>query len=135
MNVRTTSKEPCSSSVGSPHETNPNVEIVLPLAEVVGLLQEGVGHLMREAGLLLLMGVMAEEVDWSGRYANNVPLTNFFVCTPRRSRITTAHSGVERYHRDAKETRWHELDDSAKRVRKKMTEGAQEALDRHICHP
>ena len=77
MNVRTTSKEPCSSSVGSPHETNPNVEIVLPLAEVVGLLQEGVGHLMREAGLLLLMGVMAEEVDWSGRYANNVPLTNF----------------------------------------------------------
>ena len=43
MNVRTTSKEPCSSSVGSPHETNPNVETVLPLAEVVGLLQEGVG--------------------------------------------------------------------------------------------
>jgi transposase-like protein len=36
--------------------------MVLPLAEIVGLLQEGVGHLMREAGLLLMMGVMEEEV-------------------------------------------------------------------------
>jgi len=35
--------------------------------------------------------------------------------------------------RDAKETRWRELDDSAKRARKKMTEEAQEALDRHIA--
>jgi putative transposase len=43
-------------------ETNPNIQMVLPLAEIVGLLQEGVGHLMREAGLLLMMGVMEEEV-------------------------------------------------------------------------
>ena len=44
-------------------ETNPNIQMVLPLAEIVGLLQEGVGNLMREAGLLLMMGVMEEEVQ------------------------------------------------------------------------
>ena len=43
-------------------ENNPNIQTVLPLAEIVGLLQEGVGNLMREAGLLLMMGVMEEEV-------------------------------------------------------------------------
>jgi hypothetical protein len=32
-------------------EENPNIQMVLPLAEIVGLLQEGVGHLLREAGL------------------------------------------------------------------------------------
>src|SRR5712691_7391265 len=43
-------------------ETNPNIQMILPLAGIVGMLQEGVGHLMREAGLLLMMGVMDEEV-------------------------------------------------------------------------
>src|SRR5260370_12342669 len=43
-------------------ETNPNIQMVLPLAGIVGMLQEGVGNLMREAGLLLMMGVMEEEV-------------------------------------------------------------------------
>src|SRR6516162_7506387 len=43
-------------------EANPNIQMVLPLAGIVGMLQEGVGHLMREAGLLLMMGVMEEEV-------------------------------------------------------------------------
>jgi transposase-like protein len=43
-------------------ETNPNIQMILPLAGIVGMLQEGVGHLMREAGLLLMMGVMEEEV-------------------------------------------------------------------------
>lgn len=43
-------------------ESNLNIQMVLPLACVVGMLQEGVGHLMREAGLLLMMGVMEEEV-------------------------------------------------------------------------
>lgn len=43
-------------------EGNPNIQMVLPLAGIVGMLQEGVGHLMREAGLLLMMGVMEEEV-------------------------------------------------------------------------
>ena len=43
-------------------EQNPNVQMIFPLAEVVGLLQEGVGHLMREAGLALMNLVMEEEV-------------------------------------------------------------------------
>jgi len=43
-------------------EVNPIVQMTLPLAGIVGLLQEGVGHLMREAGLLLMMEVMDHEV-------------------------------------------------------------------------
>jgi putative transposase len=43
-------------------ETNPDIQMILPLAGIVGMLQEGVGRLMREAGLLLMMGVMEEEV-------------------------------------------------------------------------
>ena len=43
-------------------EVNPTIQTILPLREVVGMLQEGVGHLMREAGLLLMMGIMEEEV-------------------------------------------------------------------------
>src|SRR5687768_14546306 len=35
---------------------------MLPMAGIVGLLQEGIGHLMREAGLLLMMEVMEHEV-------------------------------------------------------------------------
>jgi putative transposase len=54
-------------------ETNPSIQTVLPLAEIVGLLQEGVGNLMREAGLLLMMGVMEEEVRYvvGERHAQN----------------------------------------------------------------
>ena len=44
------------------HEQNPNLQMIFPLTEVVGLLQEGVGHLMREAGLALMSLVMEEEV-------------------------------------------------------------------------
>lgn len=43
-------------------EVNPSIQMVLPMAGIVGMLQEGVGNLMREAGLLLMMGVMDEEV-------------------------------------------------------------------------
>jgi putative transposase len=43
-------------------ETNPDIQMVLPLAGIVSMLQEGVGNLMREAGLLLMMSVMEEEV-------------------------------------------------------------------------
>ena len=43
-------------------EENPNIQMILPMAEVVGLLQEGVGHLLREAGLVLMQLVMEEEV-------------------------------------------------------------------------
>src|ERR1017187_5732558 len=43
-------------------EQNPNLQMIVPLTEVVGLLQEGVGHLMREAGLALMSLVMDKEV-------------------------------------------------------------------------
>ncbi len=43
-------------------EVNPTIQMTLPMAGIVGMLQEGVGHLMREAGLLLMMSVMEEEV-------------------------------------------------------------------------
>lgn len=43
-------------------ETNPNIQMVLPLAEIVDMLQAGVGNLVRETGLLLMMGVIDEEV-------------------------------------------------------------------------
>jgi hypothetical protein len=32
-------------------EQNPNIQIILPLAEIVGLLRQGVGNLLRETGL------------------------------------------------------------------------------------
>src|SRR5258706_13570307 len=43
-------------------ENNPVIQMILPLTEIVGLAQQGVGNLMREAGLALMNLVMAEEV-------------------------------------------------------------------------
>jgi putative transposase len=43
-------------------EQNPNIQMVLPLAEIVGLLQQGAGNLLRQAGLALMQLVMEEEV-------------------------------------------------------------------------
>jgi transposase-like protein len=43
-------------------EQNPNVQMILPMADIVGLLQEGVGNLLRQAGLELMHLVMEEEV-------------------------------------------------------------------------
>jgi putative transposase len=43
-------------------EQNPNIQMILPLAEIVGLLQQGVGNLLRENGLALMQTVMEEEV-------------------------------------------------------------------------
>src|SRR5665811_670403 len=43
-------------------EENPNIQMIFPMADIVGLLQEGVGHLLREAGLALMSLVMEEEV-------------------------------------------------------------------------
>jgi len=43
-------------------EQNPTVQMMLPMADIVGLLQQGVGHLLREAGLALMSLVMEEEV-------------------------------------------------------------------------
>jgi putative transposase len=44
------------------HEQNPCIQMALPLAEIVGLLQQGVGNLLRQAGLELMQLVMDEEV-------------------------------------------------------------------------
>jgi transposase-like protein len=43
-------------------EQNPNIQMVLPLAEIVDLLQQGVGNLLRQTGLELMHLVMDEEV-------------------------------------------------------------------------
>ncbi len=43
-------------------EQNPNIQMVLPLADIVGLLQQGVGNLLRQTGLELMHLVMDEEV-------------------------------------------------------------------------
>ena len=43
-------------------EQNPNIQMILPMAGIVGLLQEGVGNLLRQAGLELMHLVMEEEV-------------------------------------------------------------------------
>ena len=43
-------------------EENPNIQMILPMADIVGLLQQGVGHLLRQAGLELMNLVMEEEV-------------------------------------------------------------------------
>ena len=43
-------------------EHTPNIQMVLPLADIVSLLQEGVGNLVRETGLALMQTVMEEEV-------------------------------------------------------------------------
>jgi len=42
-------------------QQNPLVQLTLPLAEIVALLQEGVGHLLRQAGLQLMLLIMEEE--------------------------------------------------------------------------
>jgi putative transposase len=44
-------------------EENPALRMTLPMAEVVGYLQEGVGNLLRQAGLLLMQEVMNLEVQ------------------------------------------------------------------------
>lgn len=50
-------------------DQNPSIQMVLPMAEIVGLLPQGVGHLLREAGLALMSLVMEEEVRPFGRRA------------------------------------------------------------------
>lgn len=43
-------------------EGNPAVQMVLPMAEMVGWLRDGVGELIRQAGLQLIELLMEEEV-------------------------------------------------------------------------
>ena len=44
------------------NEQNPDIQMILPLADIVGMLQQGVGNLLRETGLALMQTVMEEEV-------------------------------------------------------------------------
>src|ERR1700719_971872 len=43
-------------------EQNPNIQMILPMGDIVGLLQEGVANLLRQAGLGLMHLVMDEEL-------------------------------------------------------------------------
>ncbi len=43
-------------------EQNPNIQMILPLADIVAWLQEGTGNLLRKAGLELMQVVMDDEV-------------------------------------------------------------------------
>jgi putative transposase len=43
-------------------EQNPSVQLILPMADIAHLLQDGVGQLVRQAGLQLMQLVMEEEV-------------------------------------------------------------------------
>lgn len=43
-------------------QENPTINMMLPMSEVVGMLQQGVGELLRQAGLELMNLVMEEEV-------------------------------------------------------------------------
>ena len=53
-------------------EGNPAVQMVLPMAEMVGWLHKGVGELVRQAGLQLIQLLMEEEVKQSGGRAQPV---------------------------------------------------------------
>src|SRR5712671_6656735 len=55
-------------------EQNPNIQMILPMADIVGLLQEGVGNLLRHAGLELMHLVMDEEVKSLGILVADVRL-------------------------------------------------------------
>src|SRR5919106_2491298 len=43
-------------------EGNPSVQMVLPMAEMMGWLRKGVGELIRQAGLQLIQLLMEDEV-------------------------------------------------------------------------
>ena len=71
------------------HEQNPNLQMIVPMTEVVGLLQEGVGHLMREAGLALMSQFYWRCLRvWAFRIVRQIG----FVCAWRRSIL--AKSGL-----------------------------------------
>ena len=50
-------------------EQNPNIQMILPMADIVGLLQEGVGNLLRHAGLELMHLVMDIRRNFSGDWS------------------------------------------------------------------
>jgi hypothetical protein len=53
-------------------EQKPNIPMTFPMAEVVGLLQEGVGHLLREAGLALMHLRSGGLLKWTAEQFSSV---------------------------------------------------------------
>ena len=77
-------------------EQNPNIQMILPLADMVGLLQEGVGNLLRHAGLELMHMVMDEGVK--SLAGERLPPPNWGEDTDARAgaaRLTAASDWVE----------------------------------------
>src|SRR3982750_573556 len=76
---------------------NPAVQMLLPMAEMVGWLRKGVGELIRQAGLQLMDLLMQEEVrDWSASAVN-------YVRFPPRQVL-----GVARIHQKHFESAFHQ---------------------------
>ena len=92
-------------------EQNPNIQMILPLADVLGMLQQGLGNLLREAGLALMQTVMEEEVrhlagerhqQHEGRRAHRWGTEKGYCVVDgqkvpiRRTRLRTADKGEQR---------------------------------------
>ena len=45
---------------------NPAVQMMLPMAEMVGWLRKGVGELVRQAGLQLMLSAVCEDLESAG---------------------------------------------------------------------
>ena len=61
---------------------NPAVQMVLPMAEMIGWLRKGVGELIRQAGLQLMDLLMQEEVEpaASGKDGQPVGQRTWLLC-------------------------------------------------------
>ena len=65
-----------------------SLQLALPLKQVAAALQDGVGHLMRQAGLELMQLIMAEEVRQTGRRALPTPQTRPALPLGRREGVS-----------------------------------------------
>jgi putative transposase len=95
-------------------EQNPTVQLILPMADIAHLLQDGVGQLVRQAGLQLMHLVMEEEVkslagerhqQHEGRKAHRWGSEAGYCVVDgqkvpiRRTRLRTADNGAKREQR------------------------------------
>ena len=67
---------------------NPAVQMMLPMAEMVGWLRKGVGELIRQAGLQLMDLLMQEEVREPGRRAEPAAAGTDGQSMGQRARVT-----------------------------------------------
>ena len=78
-------------------EQNPNIQMILPLADIVGMLPQGVGNLLRETGLALMQTVMEEEVrQLAGARTAGGPKTAIAWWTARKCRSARRGSAQAR---------------------------------------